>query len=335
MIQIANPLYDVVFKGLMENEPAAKILLGALLGKKIVRLEPGRNEFTNEKVREFSIYRIDFSAIVKDETGSEERITIEIQKTWAPYEVGRFRNYIAKQYSAAENRIIVSDGKTERAIGRPMVSIYILGHLLPQVQDTVVYVKRFYLNHLKEVIDCKDDFIESLSHDSIIVQVPLLPGRTGTRVENILSVFNQRLATPGSDNHRLDYDANMIEEQYRTEIEPLVRCLTRMASDIEVQEVMNEEDYYLSEMEFNNQVVERKNKIIEEQQEVLAQNKQALKQKDLAIEQGKQELEQRNFVIEQSKQQLRENQQQLEQKELEIEKLRALLANAQTKTNKE
>ena len=289
MVQIANPLYDVVFKGLMENEPSAKILLGALLGKKIVRLEPGRNEFTNEKVREFSIYRIDFSAIVSDETGKEERITIEIQKTWAPYEVGRFRNYIAKQYSAAENRITVTDGRSEKTIGRPMVTIYILGHLLPQVQDTVVYVKRIYLNHLKEVIDCKDEFIESLSHDSIIVQVPLLPGRTATRVENILSIFNQRLVTPGSNNHRLNYDSSIIEEKYRSEIEPLVRCLTYMASDSDVQEIMSEEDYYLSEMEFNNQIMDKKNKIIKEQKEALAQNKQDLEQKDTMIE--KQELE--------------------------------------------
>ena len=308
MVQIANPLYDVVFKGLMENEPAAKVLLGALLGKKIVRLEPGRNEFTNEKVREFSIYRIDFSAIVEDEAGKEERITIEIQKTWAPYEIGRFRNYIAKQYSAAENRVTVSDGKSERTIGRPMISIYILGHLLPQVHDTVVYVKRVYLNHLKEVIDCKDEFIESLSHDSIIVQVPLLPGRTATRVENILSIFNQRLATPGSNKHRLNYDADQIEEQYRKEIEPLVRCLTYLASDSDVQEIMSEEDYYLSEMEFNNQIMEKKNKIIEDQKEQLVQNQQELKQKDSVIEQKDSEIE---------------------QKDLEIGKLRQLLANAQ------
>ena len=310
MIQIANPLYDVVFKGLMENESAAKVLLGALLGKKIIHLEPGRNEFVNEKVREFSIFRIDFSAVVKDESGKEERVTIEIQKTWAPYEIGRFRNYIAKQYRAAENRITVSDGKNEKTIGRPMVSIYILGHLLPQVHDTVVYVKRFYLNHLKEVIDCKDDFIESLSHDSIIVQVPLLHGKMATRVENILSIFNQDWITPGSNKHRLDYDANLVEEQYRAEMEPLVRCLTSMAGSSDVQEIMSEEDYYLSEMEFNNQIINKKNKLIEEQKEVLAQNKQQL---------------------EQNKQQLEQNKQQLEQKDLELEELRRQLASMQIK----
>ncbi len=40
MIPLANPIYDVVFKGLMENEPAAKALLSALLDKKIIHLEP-------------------------------------------------------------------------------------------------------------------------------------------------------------------------------------------------------------------------------------------------------------------------------------------------------
>ena len=320
MIQIANPLYDVVFKGLMENEPAAKVLLSALLGKKILRLEPGRNEFTNERVREFSIFRIDFSAIVEDESGHEERVTIEIQKTWAPYEISRFRSYIAKQYSASENRITVSDGKNEKTIGRPLITIYILGHLLPQVQDTVVYVKRTYLNHLQEVIDCKDDFIESLSHDSIIVQVPLLNRKAATRVENILSIFNQHLAIPGSNNHRLDFDAALVDEQYRPEMEPLVRCLTRIASERDVQEIMSDEDYYLSEMEFNNQAHQRKDKLIADQREVIAQSKQAIEQKDTLIEQ-------KDTLIEQSKQELEQKDTLLAQQAQELERLKQLLAH--------
>ncbi len=288
--QIANPIYDVVFKGIMENEPAAKVLLSALLGKKIIHLEPGRNEFTNDKVREFSIYRIDFSAVVEDEKGLKERITIEIQKTWTSYEIGRFRNYIAKQYSAAENMITVSHGKNEKKISRPMVTIYILGHLLPQVRETVVYVKRSYLNHLCEVINTKDDFIESLTHDCIIVQVPLLSGKVGTHVERVLSVFDQHLISPDGSNHRLDYDTEKLDPTFRDEIAPLVRCLNSMASNKDVQEVMKEEDYYLSEMEFNNQILEGKNKVIEKQQETILEKDNLLAQKDQDLAQKEEDL---------------------------------------------
>ena len=43
---IANPIYDVVFKRLMENDRVAKFFISTLLGQKVESLELKPQEFT-------------------------------------------------------------------------------------------------------------------------------------------------------------------------------------------------------------------------------------------------------------------------------------------------
>ena len=52
MIYVANPLYDAVFKYLMEDDRIAKTLLTALLKKKVVDVKIRRNEYANLTRRE-------------------------------------------------------------------------------------------------------------------------------------------------------------------------------------------------------------------------------------------------------------------------------------------
>ena len=44
MIHIANPIYDSVFKYLMEDERVARTILSALLKKEVVSVKMRRNE---------------------------------------------------------------------------------------------------------------------------------------------------------------------------------------------------------------------------------------------------------------------------------------------------
>lgn len=50
-----------------------------------------------------------------------------------------------------------------------------------------------------------DPFIDSLVHDSIIVQIPLLHGQVNNRLERVLSVFDQTKAD-ADDPHILSLD---------------------------------------------------------------------------------------------------------------------------------
>ena len=81
MTIIANPIYDAVFKFLMEDKKVAKILLSALLKKEIIDLEMRRHEYTSMEQTRISLFRIDFSAKIREDDGSEHLVLIELQKT--------------------------------------------------------------------------------------------------------------------------------------------------------------------------------------------------------------------------------------------------------------
>ena len=82
MTIIANPIYDAVFKFLMEDKKVAKIFLSALLKKDIIDLEMRRHEYTSMEHTRISLFCIDFSAKIRENDGAEHLVLIELQKTW-------------------------------------------------------------------------------------------------------------------------------------------------------------------------------------------------------------------------------------------------------------
>jgi len=46
---IANPIYDVVFKRLMENERVAKFFIGTMLDEEVISVSLRPREFTYDK----------------------------------------------------------------------------------------------------------------------------------------------------------------------------------------------------------------------------------------------------------------------------------------------
>ena len=71
MIYVANPLYDAVFKYMMEDERIAKTLLSALLQKTVIAVEMRRHEYPNISRDAISMFRVDFAATVLEDDGSE------------------------------------------------------------------------------------------------------------------------------------------------------------------------------------------------------------------------------------------------------------------------
>ena len=58
MVTIANPIYDIVFKYLLEDERIARIILSALLKKEVLSVETRRDEYSNIARDGLSIFRI-------------------------------------------------------------------------------------------------------------------------------------------------------------------------------------------------------------------------------------------------------------------------------------
>ncbi len=274
MIQIANPIYDSVFKYLMEDERIAKTLLSALLKKEVVAVEMRRNEYTNGVRDNISVFRIDFGAHVKEPDGTIRLVLIELQKTWLETETLRFRQYLGAQYSNPEN-VPSENNKDGYAI--PMVAIYLLGHRVGDINVPVLYVKHKAYDYDGNVVTdgIPDPFVESLIHDSIIVQIPLLHGQVNNRLEKVLSVFDQSQKN-GSDRHVLNVNDTPFDDD--DDMQYLLRRLLMAAANAQLRQEMNVEDEYFKALEDRDTALMMKDKKLAEQAEQLEQNKAELEQ---------------------------------------------------------
>lgn len=245
-----------------------------------------RHEYTSMEHTRISLFRIDFSAKIRENDGSEHLVLIELQKTWLITETLRFRQYLGTQYLNKENIIEEKNEHGQRrTYGLPIISIYILGHPLGDLTEPVVYVRRRYLDYDDNPLPSPDPFIESLTHDSIIVQIPFLTGRTRNRLERLLSVFDQEYRQADSE-HYLEIN----DEHLDDEVKCVVHRLLKAAAAPDVRRAMEIEDEILSEIEDRDTTIMMKNKEIE-------QKEQVIEQKEQVIEQSKQVIEQKEQVI--------------------------------------
>ena len=272
VVYVANPLYDAVFKYLMEDDRIAKTILAALLKKKVIDVKIRRNEYANLTHREsISMFRIDFAATVLDGDNKPHLMLIELQKTWLPTETLRFRRYLALQYNNEEN--MLKEEHEKYAI--PMVAIYLLGHCVGKIEEPVIYV-----NHHAYTYDGKkveegipDPFVESLQHDSIIVQIPLLHGRVNNRLEKVLCLFDQ---TNVADNKKvIKVDDKQFEGD--NDMEYIVRRLQSAAADPDMRYQMNAEDEFFKELEARDSLIMEKDGQLKEKDGQLKEKDEMLR----------------------------------------------------------
>jgi len=278
-VQIANPIYDVVFKYLMEDNAIAKLMVSTIIGEEVVELEPKPQEYTIDKEdidgtgKLLTVYRLDFTAKIKIDEGYK-LVLIELQKASVPTDIFRFRSYLGKQYGKKDNSAVTDDGELEPL---QIYAIYILGKDL-EVCDTPVL--RIYPNVIdvatQKVVEVKNKFIEALNHKCWIVQISCLKQRRRNELEQLLSVFDQANST--SDNHIL----NVREDDFPEKFRAIIRRLKMAAGSPEVKKRMEIEDEHL--IYIKNAVrgahykghVEGRQEMKAEMEGIVAETKQAL-----------------------------------------------------------
>ena len=110
----------------------------------------------------------------------------------------RFRNYLGEQYKkkriAFEDRTLAKGEDTidDEKIILPIRTIYILGFKIPEIPTPCLKVESNYKDLINKTnLKTKSDFVEKLTHDSFIVQVDRITDRYQTRLDKLLSVFEQ------------------------------------------------------------------------------------------------------------------------------------------------
>ncbi len=192
---IANPIYDAVFKYLLEDTDIARKLLSVIIGEEIVEIEvkPQENTALSEQLI-VRIFRLDFKATVLMQTGERRKILIELQKGKQLVDIMRFRKYLGNNY-LREDDVQNDDGKLEKQ-ALPIITIYFLGFVLQNVGTAVLKVNRVYRDVLtNEELTVREEFVEKLTHDSYIIQIPRLQIKMQNRLERLLMFFNQKFIT--------------------------------------------------------------------------------------------------------------------------------------------
>ena len=292
IIHVANPIYDSVFKYIMEDERIAKTILSALLKKEVVHVTVRPHEYSNTTRDTLSMFRIDFAATVREKEGNEIKdriVLIELQKTWLNTETLRFRQYLGAQYNN-KNNIREAD---EKGFAYPMVAVYLLGHKVGNIKEPIVYVNHDVFDYNGNVVaeGNAEPFVESLTHNSIIVQIPRLQGNVNNRLEKVLSVFDQT-NVEGDTQQVLKID----EDKYADDNDMMyvLHKLTAAAANSEMRQDMNVEDEFYKAIEDRDTAIMQRDKILKEQSEQLSQQSEQLSQQSEQISQQSEQISQQS-----------------------------------------
>ena len=332
-MNIANPIYDTVFKYMMNDSKIAKMLLSAIIGEKIVELDfqpkdgqynkkeyPENGNEVGESV-ELGLHYLDFNAKIETETGEYKTVIIELQKKKRETDIMRFRQYLGSMYQSLEN---TSDKK--RIKSRQIYCIYLLNYSIGYPDVPIVKVGQNVTDAATgEELHVDSEFIKSTNHLQWIVQVKYLKGKRRTETEEILGIFNQENIT--KDQHILNIDESLLPEKYR----PIIRKLQEACASKELIKQMQAEDLYQTEIEIKDELIAESKKIIEENKKSLAEKDQSLIEKDQSLAEKDQSLAEKDQSLAEKDQSLAEKDQSLaekdkllEEQKKEIEELKRL-----------
>ena len=303
IIHVANPIYDSVFKYIMEDERIAKTMLSALLKKEVVNVTVRPHEYSNTTRDTLSMFRIDFAATVREREGNEIKdriVLIELQKTWLNTETLRFRQYLGAQYSNKNNIREAED----KGFAYPMVAVYLLGHRVGNITEPIVYVNHDVFDYNGNVVEDgnMEPFVESLTHNSIIVQIPLLHGNVNNRLEKVLSVFDQTLVD-GDTQQVLKIDEDKFADD--NDMLYVLHKLTAAAANSEMRQDMNVEDEYYKAIEDRDTAIMQRDKMLKERDCKMAQMDERLSQQSEQLSQQSEQLSQQSEQLSQQSEQLR------------------------------
>ncbi len=286
----------------MENERVSKFFIGTLLEQTIETVAVKPQEFTyRDELAGIAVFRLDFIATIRTATGELKKILIEIQKAKNQIDLMRFRNYLAEQYKKED---IVDN---EKGI-LPITTIYILGFKLPEIFTPCIKVERNYKDLVNKItLETKSDFVEKLTHDSNVVQMDRITNRYATRLDKILSVFEQ---TNFVDDKKVIKEFNHITdlEEVKIMTDILHYSGTDPAEKLKIETEQeawrtidalfeNKQKEFLKKLQEKDQALNEKDQALNEKDQALSEKDQALSEKDQALSEKDQALSEKDQII--------------------------------------
>ena len=314
-VDVANPIYDVVFKYLMQDQRVARLLIGRITGLAVQSLTVSPRGTALRRTPEdpehdlpLTLLRMTFAARIQTHDGSERQVLIEILKANAPTVIERFRRYLGQQISSGDNILTHPSGRTEAV---PIVTIYFLGYALDDLSDEAVIdvCPRVTERRTGRELAARHPLVEGIHHRSHIIQIPRLASRRRDELERLLAIFDQGLVKGNGrgDAHVLTID----EGEYPVECAFVLWRLREAMAEEEVRRTMEGEDLLFRDSMLLARQVEHHERRAEQE-----------RQRAQRAERAQQQAEQERQQAEQAQQQAEQARQQAEQER------RLLLAQA-------
>ena len=306
MAYVVNPIYDTVFKYIMQDEKVAKVLIGNILKTKVVSIQMNNNEYAAMLPDGKKVFKLDFSATILDKDGKHQLVHIEVQKALEEGEIMRFRSYLGAIYMDSTKKYLetIQNPKTQEEITvehpLPIHSIYILGHELGDgLSESVMHGENIFKDQDGNIIQipANNDYINGLTHTVTFVIAPLTKKNVKTHLDRLLTIFSD--ITPNSQEIELDeyYDDS---EDYRT----LMRALQRASADKQLRGNLD-----LEQFAWGNQMkMERRNQqlqgMVKDMHQQLSQQQEQLSQQQQQLSQQQEQITQKDDLISQQQVQL-------------------------------
>ncbi|MCQ2975926.1 MAG: hypothetical protein MJ211_14090 [Bacteroidales bacterium] len=238
MARVVNPIYDTVFKYIMQDPRVAKVLIGNILNTKIVDISMNNNEYSTTLPNGKHIFKLDFSATILNKENQKQLVHIEVQKALESGEIMRFREYLGALYmdnTKCDKEIIPTyKGKTkEISHPYPIHSIYILGHELGDgLKYSVMKGENVFFDQQGNVINVPEnnDYIKGLTHKITFVIAPLTKNNVKTHLDRLLTIFCE--CNPQDPKQEIEIDEYFDDsEDYKI----LIKALQKASGDKQLQ----------------------------------------------------------------------------------------------------
>jgi len=301
---IPNPIYDVVFRYLMQDYDSALIILSTLIGEKIIKLDfqplthakkktieenttqtqsliSKRFEKEKKKIRadnslsktdkdiriseitikdpvtgkDIKLLHLDFAAVIEKEDGEEELVIIELQKVAIETDIFRFKQYIAENFQK-KRKVKTIDPDTGQSVEIEfpyrLIPIFILNFKIEdEISDLMIRTRQIKTGIFTgKELNKKNEFIDNLSYEIYVVQLPYLNKIDESIIEN--DEYRSKLY---AFLKLFDQQAKKIDNEYRLRLfrklfpEFLDRVIKRLqTADIDnpdLEKQMQAEDHYL------------------------------------------------------------------------------------------
>ena len=291
-MNIANPIYDAVFKQLMSNMHIARFFISTIMEETVLDVAVSQQEMAYDKEGNpagrsvpVAIFRLDFVATIKTANGEHKKVLIEIQKTRKFIDLMRFRNYLGEHYKR-KDEVYTASGKLIETL--PIVTIYLLGFELRNILSAAIKVNREYVDLVTHtIINAKDEFIEKLTHDCYVVQIPRIEGKLQSKLEKLLTIFEQKDFVDDTGDIK-EYNYPIDDDDIKIIADTLHFACTDPESRRKIE--AERESFRVFNVAVEQQT-NRLNEIIEENKRALEESKLALEEKAKALEENRKALE--------------------------------------------